>query len=71
MADPQELAAIVQELIEVFQLQARDLEKIVAHLEQTTDRLKEPSQLPLVVSELTGLHQRAKALRACLQPQQN
>jgi hypothetical protein len=64
MADVEQLAAVVEELVAVLQLQARDLERLVAHVEQVTTRLPEANELSLVRSRLAALHVRVKKLRA-------
>jgi hypothetical protein len=63
MTDVAQLAAIVEELIAVLQLQARELEKLIAHVEQVTTRLPEANELSVIRSELTALHVRIKKLR--------
>ena len=50
-------------LIEVVQLQAKELEKLVAHVEQVTTRLPYQHQFALAVSELSELHQRIKKMK--------
>jgi hypothetical protein len=64
----EELAAVVDELIEVLHLQARELEKLIAHVEQVTVRLPEENELAVIRSALTGLHQRIKKLRGIDRP---
>jgi hypothetical protein len=64
MADVEQLAAVVEELVRVLQLQARDLERLIAHVEQVTTRLPEANQLSVVRSELAALQVRVKKLRA-------
>ena len=63
-----ELAAVVDELIEVLHLQARELEKLIAHVSQVTTRLPEESEMSVIRSTLTGLHQRVKKLRGGSHP---
>lgn len=58
-----ELAAVVDELIEVLHLQARELERLVTHVEQVTVHLPEKSEIAAVRASLTVLHQRIKKLR--------
>ncbi len=58
-----ELAAVVDELIEVLQMQARELEKLIAHVEQVTVHLPEASELSVIRSSLSGLRLRIKKLR--------
>jgi hypothetical protein len=62
--DAGQLAAVVEELIGILQLQARELEKVIAHVEQVTTRLPEANELSTVRSELTALSVRLKKLRA-------
>jgi hypothetical protein len=62
MSELQELCRITAELIEVLQVEAAELERIVTHLEQQTVRLDHPCQLPVVVSDLSALHVRIKKL---------
>jgi hypothetical protein len=64
----EELAAVVDELIEVMHLQARELEKLIAHIEQVTVHLPEKSETAVILSSLTGLHQRIKKLRGIEHP---
>ena len=64
----EELAAVVDELIEVLHLQARELEKLTAHVGQVTGRLPEESELSVVRSTLSGLHLRVQKLRGLGQP---
>jgi hypothetical protein len=59
----EELAAVVDELIEVLHLQARQLENLIARVEQVTVRLPQESEMAVIRSSLTGLHQRVKELR--------
>ncbi|MBX6313777.1 MAG: hypothetical protein IRY99_12795 [Isosphaeraceae bacterium] len=67
MSDPESLPRLVEDLIEVMQLQARELEKLVVHIEQAIGRLPEESQLAVIaseLSELSELKQRARGLGA-------
>jgi hypothetical protein len=59
----EELAAVVDELIEVLHLQARELEKLIAHVEQVTVHLPEESEMSVIRSSLSGLHLRTPRLR--------
>lgn len=63
MVDVEQLAAVVEELVQVLQLQARELERLIAHVEQVTTRLPEANELSVVRSELAALHVRIKKLR--------
>ncbi len=64
----EELAAVVNELIEVLHRQARGLEALVAHVEQVTVRLPEEREMAVIRSTLSGLHQRIKQLRGVDHP---
>jgi hypothetical protein len=64
----EQLAAIVDELIEVLHLQARELEKFIAHVGQVTARLPEESEISVIRSSLSGLHLRLKKLRGVEHP---
>jgi hypothetical protein len=63
MANVIKLAEIVEDLIQVVQTQTTQLEKLVAHIEQSTGHLREAAELGVVRSELSALHLRTKALR--------
>lgn len=54
---------MVGELIEVLQLEACELEKLIAHVEQVTARFPEESQMSVIRSSLSGLHVRIQKLR--------
>ena len=64
MVDVEQLAAVVEDMIEILQLQARDLERLIARVEQVTTRVPEANELAVVRSGLTALHVRMKKLRA-------
>ncbi|HLI75773.1 MAG TPA: hypothetical protein VKV02_02415 [Acidobacteriaceae bacterium] len=64
MVDVEQLAAVVEELVGVLQVQARDLERLITHVEQVTTRLPESNELAVVRAELAALHVRIKKLRA-------
>jgi hypothetical protein len=57
------VADLCVDVIEVLQLQAKQLERLTNHVEQHTTRLRSQNDLPTVVSELSALHQRAKHLQ--------
>jgi hypothetical protein len=59
----EELVAVVDDLIEVLHLQATELEKLIAHVEQVTVHLPEASEMSVIRSSLSGLHLRIKKLR--------
>jgi hypothetical protein len=67
--DNEELAAILEELIDVLRLQAKDLENLVGHLEQVTPRLGYTPQLSAVAAELNALHRRIQKLRGPAPPE--
>jgi len=56
-----ELRSVVQDLIGVLQDQAKQIESLVAHIERVTAR-PEQRQFSVVVSELSELQHRVKAL---------
>jgi hypothetical protein len=56
MAESRELASIVAELIDAMHVQTKELEKLIAHIEQVTGRLDSAQQFSMVASELSGLH---------------
>lgn len=64
MADVDQLASVMEDLIAVLQTQAQEWEKLIAHVEQVTTRLPEAHDLAVVRSELAELRVRAKRLRA-------
>lgn len=49
------LTTLLDELLQVLKIHARETERLVEHVERHTDRLLEPSQMGLVVSELAAL----------------
>ncbi|HLN27415.1 MAG TPA: hypothetical protein VK395_06700 [Gemmataceae bacterium] len=59
----EELASVVDELVEVLHNQARELEKLIAHVQQVTAHLPEESEMSVIRSSLSGLHLRLKKLR--------
>ena len=63
-----ELGALVDELVEILHLQARELERLIAHVEQVTVYLPEQSAMSVIRSSLSGLHQRLKKLRGVDHP---
>jgi hypothetical protein len=60
MADCEPLRQIVEGLIEVMHLQARELEKLVEHVEQVAGHLGYQPQFSVVVSELSELQVRIR-----------
>ncbi len=55
MADNEVLRQIVEDLIEVLHLQAKELEKLIPHVEQAAGRLTYEPQFSVVASELSEL----------------
>jgi hypothetical protein len=62
------LAAVVDELIEVLHLQAKELERLIAHVGQVTAHMPEESEMSVIRSSLRGLHLRVKKLRGVDHP---
>lgn len=62
MKDHEALRKVIEEFIGVMHLQTKELEKLLAHVEQVTGRLPDGGQLSVVASELSELHQRVKKL---------
>ena len=52
---PDELHAIMGDLLQVLYAQAKEIERLTAHVERHTDRLLEQSEMPLIVSQLSNL----------------
>jgi hypothetical protein len=63
MSEHDQLRQIVTGLIETLHLEARELEKLVAHVEQVAGRLGYEHQFSVVSSELAELHRRIKHIR--------
>jgi hypothetical protein len=63
MIDAEKLGAVLEDLITVLHTQAKELEKLVAHVEQVTTRLAEANRMSLISSELSELHLRIRKLR--------
>lgn len=66
MADSDALWTIVGDLIDISRLQAKQIEKLVAHVEQVTTHLPEAHQFAVVVSELAELERRWKTAAEAL-----
>ncbi len=62
MPDHDELRTIVEDLIQVSHLQAKELEKLVEHVQQVAGRLGDSHQFSVVASELSELLVRIKKL---------
>jgi hypothetical protein len=67
MADADALWTIVGDLIEISRLQAKQIEKLVTHVEQVTTRMAEAHQFAVIVSELAELEHRWKAAKTALE----
>lgn len=55
-----QLQQVVAELLNVLHAQAKEIEQLTMHVERHTDRLLHPSQMALLVSELSELQSRVK-----------
>lgn len=62
MTDVNELAAVLGDLVDAMHFQAKELERLASHLERETVRLPEPSQISVVVSELSELQVRLRRI---------
>jgi hypothetical protein len=62
MSDHESLRRLVEDLVVVMQHQAKELEKMVVHIEQAVGRLPEESRLAVIASELSELKHRAQRL---------
>jgi hypothetical protein len=62
MVDGEQLRQIVEDTIEVMHLQAKELEKLVEHVEQVAGHLGYQHQFSVIASELSELHVRIKKL---------
>jgi hypothetical protein len=60
MADHEQLRKIVEDLIDVMHLQAKEMEKLVDHIEQATGHLGYQTQFSVIASELSELHIRIR-----------
>jgi len=58
------LVKFLNDLLTTLQLQAKETERLVAHLEQHTHPLQPASQFPLVVTELSHLRARLHQIDA-------
>jgi uncharacterized membrane protein YpjA len=67
MADDDVLWTIVGDLIDVLRLQAKQIERLVTHVEQVTTHMPEAHQFAVVVSELAELEHRWKTAVAALE----
>lgn len=64
MATQEPLRQIVEDLIDVMHMQTKELEKLVARIEQVAGHLEVRDQFSLVSSQLSALHVRVKKLGA-------
>jgi hypothetical protein len=67
MADYDRLWTIVGDLIDVSRLQAKQIERLVTHVEQVTTRMPEAHQFAVIASELAELEHRWKTAVASLE----
>lgn len=58
---PDELKTFLSDLLAVLHLQAKETERLSGHVEQHAERLLTPSQMPMVISELSALHARLES----------
>jgi hypothetical protein len=63
MTDNEQLRQIVADLIEVMHLEAKELEKLIEHVEQAAGHLGYQHQFSVVASELSELHVRINKLK--------
>lgn len=59
-AHPHELHAFLEDLLDVLYEQAKEIERLTAHVERHTDRLLDESEMPVLVSGLSDLRTRLK-----------
>jgi hypothetical protein len=57
-ANPAVMHQFLSTLLDALHLQAKEIERLTAHVEQQTDSMLTPSQIPMVVSELSSLRAR-------------
>jgi hypothetical protein len=62
MAEAEQIRHVLHDLIEVLQLQARQIEKLSTQVGRHAGSLYCRQEMPAVVSQLSGLHRRMKAL---------
>lgn len=55
---PVALRQFLSTLLDALHLQAKEIERLTSHVEQNTDSMLTPSQMPVVVSELSALRAR-------------
>jgi hypothetical protein len=49
------LRAFLADLLALLHLEAKEIERLTAHVEQQTDAMLDPSRMPLVISEFSAL----------------
>lgn len=54
-ADPHQLHEFLADLVEVLHDQAKEIERLTAHVERNSGRLLEESEMPVLVSQLSDL----------------
>ncbi len=54
-ANPAALRQFLSTLLDALHLQAKEIERLTSHVEQQTVSMLTPSQIPVVVSELSSL----------------
>ncbi|MBI3461508.1 MAG: YbaK/EbsC family protein [Planctomycetes bacterium] len=54
-AEAGRIQQLLDDLLDILHLQAKEIERLTTHVEQQTDSLLQPSQMPLVASELSAL----------------
>ncbi|HWB12630.1 MAG TPA: YbaK/EbsC family protein [Pirellulales bacterium] len=59
-ADPVRLHELLVDLLELLHDQAKEIERLTAHVERHTDRMLEPSAMPALVSQISDLRARLK-----------
>jgi hypothetical protein len=53
--NPVAMHQFLSTLLDALHLQAKEIERLTSHVEQQTDAMLAPSQMPVVVSELSSL----------------
>ena len=63
MTTLEETVVTLEEMADVLHTQAKELERLIAHIEGTSARLDYKSQMATIASALSGMHVRLKHLR--------
>ncbi len=63
MIEAYQTTEMLDELIGLVHTQAREIERLIAHIEQMTGRMEYDTQMPRVVSELGDLRERVQKLQ--------